>query len=651
MAAPLRTLNLGILAHVDAGKTTLTERLLYDAGVIDRVGSVDAGTTQTDTMALERERGITIRAAVASFETDGVLVNLVDTPGHSDFIAEVERSLAVLDAAVLVVSAVEGVQAQTVVLMRALQRLRLPTVLFVNKTDRGGADPDRVTAEIATRLTPDVVALPTDPVTLDEVVALRDDAAFTAWEAHGGLDDADREAALTRLVRGSTLYPILRGSALTGVGVAGLRAVLTRRLGRRAARRAGPLQAQVFKIERTAAHERRAYLRLRAGELRPRDRIRIDGRGPARVTGVEVFTAAGRTDGPAHAGQIAVVRGLTRVQVGDTVGLRSRADAVRFARPALEAVVDAVDPRQRTALFAALGELAEQDPLISLRRTGDDGAGGAGGADGDSQIVVSLYGEVQKQVIAAVLEREYGVRAVFEPSSLAHVERIVGTGAHAEFLQFPPDPYLATVGLRVEPAAVDTGVTIGLEVERGALPSAFLAAIEGAIHRGLRQGPHGWPIPDARVLITHTGYAPRQSAMHATFDKNISSIGTDFRALTTLVLMQALLRAGTQVCEPIEQFVLETPADTLGTVVAALARIGAVPTATGEGDGPARVAGTIASRHLPTVRAELPGLTRGEGVLTSTLVRFDPVRGAPPERRRTGPDPRDRTAYIRLVRR
>src|SRR6202162_2150003 len=135
----MRTLNLGILAHVDAGKTSLTERLLFAAGVIDEIGSVDDGSTQTDTMALERQRGITIKAAVASFALDDLAVNLIDTPGHPDFIAEVDRALSVLDGAVLVVSAVEGVQPQTRILMRALQRLGVPAVLFVNKIDRCGA--------------------------------------------------------------------------------------------------------------------------------------------------------------------------------------------------------------------------------------------------------------------------------------------------------------------------------------------------------------------------------------------------------------------------------------------------------------------------------------------------------------------------------
>src|SRR3954462_11928800 len=152
-------LNLGIVAHVDAGKTTLTERLLYAAGVIDEVGSVDRGTTQTDTLPLEQQRGITIKSAVVSFELDDLTVNLIDTPGHPDFIAEVERVLSVLDGAVLVVSAVEGVQAQTRLLMRALQRLRVPTLVFVNKIDRPGAGYERILDAISERLTPAAIAL------------------------------------------------------------------------------------------------------------------------------------------------------------------------------------------------------------------------------------------------------------------------------------------------------------------------------------------------------------------------------------------------------------------------------------------------------------------------------------------------------------
>src|SRR5476649_1580659 len=155
----MRTLNLGILAHVDAGKTTLTERLLYAAGVIDEVGSVDDGTTQTDSLALERQRGITIKSAVVSFEIDDVTVNLIDTPGHPDFIAEVERALSVLDGVVLVISAIEGVQPQTRILMRALQRLHIPTVIFVNKIDRIGARYQNLLDDITVKLTVKITAM------------------------------------------------------------------------------------------------------------------------------------------------------------------------------------------------------------------------------------------------------------------------------------------------------------------------------------------------------------------------------------------------------------------------------------------------------------------------------------------------------------
>ncbi len=169
------TLNLGIIAHVDAGKTTLSERLLYHAGVIDEVGRVDSGTTQTDSLALERQRGITIRSAVVSLTIGGTPVNLIDTPGHPDFIAEVDRILGVLDGAVLVISAVEGVQPQTRVLMRALRRVGVPALLFVNKTDRRGADVERVIGEIRRRLALTVVPAGASRATLIETLAEGDE--------------------------------------------------------------------------------------------------------------------------------------------------------------------------------------------------------------------------------------------------------------------------------------------------------------------------------------------------------------------------------------------------------------------------------------------------------------------------------------------
>src|SRR5437588_1402962 len=242
----MRILNLGILAHVDAGKTTLTERLLYAAGVIDEIGSVDDGSTQTDSLALERQRGITIKSAVVSFAIDDVTVNLIDTPGHPDFIAEVERVLSVLDGAVLVVSAVEGVQAQTRVLMRALERLRIPTLIFVNKVDRVGASCERTLNDISERLTPATVAMTavggegtraavatphsdTDAAfraRLVEALAEHDDALLAAYLDETGLSPRRLRDALATQTKQALVHPVFCGAAITGAGVDALTAGL-----------------------------------------------------------------------------------------------------------------------------------------------------------------------------------------------------------------------------------------------------------------------------------------------------------------------------------------------------------------------------------------------------------------------------------------
>ena len=233
----MSTLNLGILAHVDAGKTSLTERLLFAHGAVETLGSVDAGSTTTDSDELERARGITIRSAVASFRLGDLRVNLIDTPGHPDFIAEVERALAVLDGAVLVLSAVEGVQAQTRVLMRSLRRLAIPTLIFVNKIDRMGARGDAVLAEARAKLGVDVVALNAvrDPGTPGARTVPREWAAAAAETLADHDDDllarlvdgdeptpADLHDRLREQTAAGRLHPAFFGSATTGEGTARL---------------------------------------------------------------------------------------------------------------------------------------------------------------------------------------------------------------------------------------------------------------------------------------------------------------------------------------------------------------------------------------------------------------------------------------------
>ena len=666
----MRTLNLGILAHVDAGKTSLTELLLYNAGAITAIGSVDEGSTQTDSLALERERGITIKAAVASFPVGRTTVNLIDTPGHPDFIAEVERALSVLDGAVLVVSAVEGVQPQTRILMRALRRLGLPALIFVNKIDRGGAEPQRVLRDIAAKLTPAVVPMGTVhgagtrdagfrrygagdagfAAALADLLADHDDRFLAAYLADEAAASYPRlRAGLAGQTRAGRVYPVFFGSAITGAGTGALAAGLTRLLPAAGGDAAGPVSARVFKVERGPAGEKIAWVRMFSGTVSVRDRVRFGppGRvrsGRGKVTAVAMAGQAGRSTPSAAvtAGQIGRLWGLAGIQIGDQVAAGQDAAAgeaaagLQFATAVLPG-----QPGGKAALRLALAQLAEQDPLISLRQ------------DGPGQVLmVSLYGEVQKEVIQATLAADFGLDVTFRESTVICIERPVGTGEAAEFIGTPPNPFLATVGLRVRPGAAGSGVTFRLGIELGALPLAFLKASEDTVRLTLRQGLHGWQVTDTEITLTRSGYWPRQSHAHGTFDASMSSTAGDFRQLTPLVLMAALAQAGTRVHEPVHSFRLEVPADVCGPVLPVLGRLRAAwrPPVL---KGPAcLLEGEIPAGEVSGLGRSLPGLTRGEGVLESEFSHYQPVSGGPvPVRPRTDHNPLNREDYLRNLRR
>ncbi|MEU6607735.1 translation factor GTPase family protein [Streptomyces shenzhenensis] len=655
----MHLLNLGILAHVDAGKTSLTERLLHSAGVIDEVGSVDAGSTRTDTLALERQRGITIKSAVVSFPLDGVAVNLIDTPGHPDFIAEVERVLGVLDGAVLVVSAVEGVQAQTRVLMRTLRRLRIPTLVFVNKIDRRGAREDEVLRAMARRLTPALVPMGTatglgtrgarfvprlGPGALD-VLADRDDELLAAYVA-GSVAPARLRAALAAQTGRARVHPVYFGSAVTGAGVADLIGGIEELLPAAAGDPDGPLSATVFKVDRGPAGEKIAYARIFSGTLRTRDRILFgDGPQEGKVTAVSVFDRG--TDirqESVGAGRIGKLWGLGGIRIGDAIqgaagecgGVPRAASERHFAPPTLETVVVPGPHTDRRALHVALTQLAEQDPLIGVRHD-----------EVRRETSVSLYGEVQKEVVQATLADEYGLDVTFRETTVICVERPVGGGAAVEFNGKEGNPFLATVGLRVDAAPAGSGVSFRPAVELGSMPYAFFKAVEDTVRETLGQGLHGWRVTDCAVTMTHSGYSPRQSHAHQGFDKSMSSTGADFRGLAPLVLIEALRRAGTQVYEPMHRFRIEAPADTLGALLPVLARLAAVPQSTGTHGSVCVLEGAVPAARVHGLEQRLPGLTRGEGELETAFDHYAPVtRGPVPERPRTDHNPLNRKEYL-----
>ncbi|GIE30783.1 tetracycline resistance protein, tetM/tetO subfamily [Actinoplanes italicus] len=646
-------LNLGIVAHVDAGKTSLTERLLFEAGAVDNPGSVDAGTTRTDSMDLERRRGITIRAAVTSIRLGDLTVNLLDTPGHPDFIAEVERSLAVLDAAVLVVSSVEGVQPQTVAIWRALRRIGVPTVFFLNKVDRRGADVERVLTQVRRRLTRFPVVLSTvtgqggrdasvraaDLVSEQVVAAVAesDDLVAERWLTGVRLRARDVRRAIRRGVRRGDLAPVVHGSAITGAGVAQLRHVLADLLPR-CREDDGPLAGTVFAVDRDD-HGRRAWLRLWSGRLRVRDRIELGGTRPRTVTQIAVSEPAGVVvRSAATAGQIAAVRGLP-ARIGQHVGDPPRRHLYRFPPPTRQALVEPVDPAQRLALFAGLAELADEDPLVDLRLD-----------EQQAEAVIRLHGEVQKEVIAALLEERYGVRVRFSGTLTACIERVAGSGTAEDRIRENGNPYLAGIGLRVDAAPAGHGIEFRAGIEPGRLPPAFIAATEEGVRAALRHGRHGWPVTDCVVSMTSSQYCPRQSRPHQKFDKSISSVAADFRHLAQVVVTAALRRAGTRVCQPVERFDVNLPHEVAESVTALLGRAGAVIDDSSGSGGYLEVSGTLPSSRVPQVVAALPDLTGGEAVLTAHFDHYAPINGPEaPVLPRRGPDPADREEWFRAV--
>jgi len=682
-----KELNLGILAHVDAGKATLTERLLYGAGVIGEVGSVDAGTTQTDSMELERQRGITIKSAVASFALEDVHVNLIDTPGHPDFIAEVERVLSVLDGAVLVISAVEGVQPQTRILMRALQRLRIPTLMFVNKIDRPGAGDERVVQAISERLTPAIVSMGTlrelgtraayftlsgaddaeFRTRLVEVLAERDDAILTAYiEDEAGVPYHRLREELAAQTKRALVHPVFFGSAITGAGVESLMADIAALLPAAEGDPDGPVSGTVFKIERGASGEKIAYVRMFSGTIRTRDGLPFGNAREDKVTAIAVFELGSAVQRPSvSSGAVAKLWGLDGIQIGDRIGETLRLPrAVRrrivpmwpepkapeheetgtkgvheFPPPTLETVVVPNVPDDKARLRVALAQLAEQDPLINVRQD-----------DSRQELSVSLYGEVQKEVIQATLATDFGLDVTFRETTPIYIERPIGTGEAVEILHAESNPFLATVGLRMDPAPYGSGIDFRLQVDPRTLPlylyktaEIFTEKMGQYVRLALQEGIFGWQVTDCIVTMTKCTYSVPDGPPSR---RGPLSTAADFRKLTPIVVMRALERAGSVVCEPIVRVSLEIPTDTIGAVMPALARFGAAVETPSLQGKLYTIETVLPVARVHDLQRQLPRLTRGEGVLESSFEGYEPVSGDQPTRRRTTANPLNIDEYM-----
>ena len=651
----MRTINIGIVAHVDAGKTSLTERILYETHVIDEIGRVDKGTTQTDSLDLEKRRGITIKASVISFFVNSQKINLIDTPGHADFLAEVERSLSVLDCAILVISAVEGIQAQTSTLLSALRKLRIPTIIFINKIDRSGAESDELLKRIKEKLTEQIIPLSgsknngtkqatvvenslQDPMFLQaclEQLALNDDQLLASYVNGEAITERQVRAALVQQVGQAKLYPVFFGSAITGVGVQELLANLVNLFPSTSSLEDAPLSGVVFKLEKEATGEKIAYVRVFAGCLRVRTSVNIQRRDSYG----EIQTFAGKIQKlhlflegktvqtqQVGAGEFCKVWGLKEVKIGDVVGEWSDyIKSLHFANPQLETRIEAVDREQDHQLYQALLELSEEDPLIYVLKD-----------DVHQIIYLRIFGEVQKEVIETVLLEQYGLSVRFSETSIVCIEKPRGTAQAIEVAGAEGNPFWATVGFLVEPGPAGSGVTY--TYPSGILPHGFARTVEEMVRTTLLQGLYGWEVTGIAVTLYQTAWPTGSTA-------------GDFRNLTPLVLMEALSQAGTDVYEPINQFELSVPVHAISTAMFKLSQLRAVYEQPILENDTFILRGMLPVETTEEFRRELPAFTEGMGVFMAQPAGFLKREGDIPTRKRMDYNPLNRKEYLLHIRR
>lgn len=615
----MKIINLGILAHVDAGKTTLTESLLYTSGAIAELGSVDEGTTRTDTMNLERQRGITIQTAVTSFQWEDVKVNIIDTPGHMDFLAEVYRSLAVLDGAILVISAKDGVQAQTRILFHALRKMNIPTVIFINKIDQAGVDLQSVVQSIRDKLSADIIIKQT--VSLSPEIVLEENTDIEAWDAVIENNDKLLEKYIAgepisreklvreeqRRVQDASLFPVYYGSAKKGLGIQPLMDAVTGLFQPIGEQGSAALCGSVFKVEYTDCGQRRVYLRLYSGTLRLRDTVALAGREKLKITEMRIPSKGEivRTD-TAYPGEIVILADDT-LKLNDILGnekLLPHKTRIDNPMPLLRTTVEPQKPEQREALLNALAEIADTDPLLHF--------------DIDTvthEIMLSFLGKVQLEVICSLLEEKYHVGVAMKEPSVIYLERPLRKAEYTIHIEVPPNPFWASVGLSIEPLPIGSGVQYESRVSLGYLNQSFQNAVMEGVLYGCEQGLYGWKVTDCKICFEYgLYYSP-------------VSTPADFRLLSPIVLEQALKKAGTELLEPYLHFEIYAPQEYLSRAYHDAPRYCADIVSTQIKNDEVILKGEIPARCIQEYRNDLTNFTNGQGVCLTELKGYQPAIG------------------------
>ncbi|MCK5820762.1 MAG: TetM/TetW/TetO/TetS family tetracycline resistance ribosomal protection protein [Bacteroidales bacterium] len=575
---PIR--NIGIVAHVDAGKTTITENFLFLSGTIRQKGSVDSGSAVTDSLPIEKERGISVRSASNSFTWQEHQINIVDTPGHADFFGEVDRVLGVLDGVILAISAVEGLQASVYVLWEALRHLHIPVVVFINKIDRPGSDYHQIISDIEREFGVKAFPLnvpaeegsdnckvvelhyqmngPFDPVQNPmsekslEGLAELDESFLEEYLEGKELDQNRLNTLIKKYTSSGELLPIFCGSAKLDKGMEELMQGIVDFIPEADQDINGDLSARIFKIEHDKLLGRVVHVRVFNGILKNRDLVYNSSlKKEEKVAQIRRNQAHKSVDtSEIRAGDIGIVSGFSEARPGDVLG-RKQLDTggCGLQIPVLLVKVKPVKKEEIQKLADALTELYIEDPMLDFKWFRED-----------QEFQLKLMGGMQKEILTGILKNRFGVEAEFEPPTVIYKETPtkLATG-YVEYTM--PKPCWAVMKFEVEPLPSGSGLQFVSEVRVDDIQRKYQNEVEATIPKSLQQGIKGWEVTDLKITMTEGE------------DHEMHSRPGDFVLATAMGVMRALKNADTNLLEPVYNFVLVFPEEYLGPITSDLSQM------------------------------------------------------------------------------
>lgn len=652
----MEIINIGILAHVDAGKTTITEHLLYHGGVLRTIGSVDDGTSQTDFMEIERARGISVQSSCVYINTPEKQINIIDTPGHIDFIAEVERALSILDAAVLVISAVEGIQSQTEILYEALKATHTNVIIFINKIDRVGSNTVNVIQQIKEKFSEHILLCSfvsregekncsselispfketlqttegnendTDQEALVLALADLDEEIMEAYLSGGQIPKETLRSKFKKYINKGSLLPILCGSGSFDAGISDLYHFILNYISPSKNRTDNKLSGIVYKVSHDKNMGRIAHVRLFGGTIRNRDTILLPGsENGSKITQIRRYFGSKYIDvGEAGQGDIVALCGLSNAKISDIIGEVNEKTGYQITIPLLKVSVIPESKEELPKVMQAFEELSAEDPQLDMEYIPEDG-----------EILISITGTIQLEILIAVVKERYNLNISFTKPTVIYKETPLKPGRGSEYYTMPK-PCWAIIHLDIEPMPRGFGYRFESRVPNDKMFYRYQNHVAITVPRALKQGMYNWEVTDLKVTLADGEH------------HNVHTHPMDFFLATPLAVMDGLRNTGTSLLEPMQTLTMIAPEEYLGKIIGDLIAM------RGQFDSPVISSGSCHIKALVPVAASLDysvrlaSLTGGRGLLST---RFSGYQECPIElgsvAKRLGVNPLDRDKWI-----